>query len=141
MKIAIALSGPGKSGKTTTVRKVYEILSSRRGVAIIEGPRGRVDIRAVLEINQKLVGIESQGDPGGRLERSLKEFKSLGCTVIVCATRSSGGTFDAVEKLAPQYEIKRVVSDAKTPRSRYEDQNRATAVKIVGLVDKRLRGA
>lgn len=60
------------------------------------------DVRAVVRVGGFVIGIESQGDPwckAGRLDKSLAVFVELRCNVIVCATRTSGGTVEAVEEL------------------------------------------
>ena len=58
-----------------------------------------------LEIKGVFIGIESQGDPGNRLEESLQKFRNAKCRIIVCATRNRGATVSAVESLAPEYNI------------------------------------
>ncbi len=60
------------------------------------------EIRAMLTIGGIRIGIESQGDPWkkqARLEPSLALFVRLECEVIVCATRTWGGTLDVVRRL------------------------------------------
>jgi type IV secretory pathway TrbF-like protein len=60
-----------------------------------------------LVINGFRVGIESQGDPGGRLENSLNLFLKKNCDVIVCSTRTKGQTVKAVNKLSKHgYKVK-----------------------------------
>lgn len=104
MKIAIAQSGPEDSGKTSTIRQMYEMLLDKYPNAAVEYllDNSNQDLRAVLAINGIRIGIESQGDPWkkqARLEPSLALFVRLECDVIVCAARQWGGTLDAVRGL------------------------------------------
>lgn len=120
MKIAIAQSGPENAGKTTTIRIMYDLLMDRYPEAVVEFLLDRNDdIRAVVTIGGIKVGIESQGDPWkktARLDPSLALFVRLKCEVIICATRTRGGTVDAFSNL-------KVHGFAITLRSRGRDTN------------------
>jgi len=103
----LALKGTEKSGKSTTIRKVYEILKSEYDSQIsniVEYIIG-VDIKVILVINGIKIGIESQGDPGGRLGESLNEFVEKGCAVIICTTRTRGAKVSLVNGLQPGYRV------------------------------------
>jgi hypothetical protein len=100
MKRAIALKGRANSGKTYTISKVYELLKAKYPAFKEEDFKITVDIRVILIINGFRIGIESQGDPDSRLEKSLNLFIKKECDVIVCATRTRGQTVEAVEKLS-----------------------------------------
>jgi hypothetical protein len=110
MYIAIAQSGPDNTGKTSTFRIMYEMLLQQHPDAEIDYllDHGE-DIRAVATIDDVQIGIESQGDPwkkAARLEPSLALFVRLQCDVIICATRTFGGTVDAVRCLEDDgYEV------------------------------------
>lgn len=94
MNTIIALKGRRKIGKTQTIRTVDELLRAKYPDAIIEHER-------ILNVNGARIGIESQDDPNGRLiKHSLRLFVNRGCQIIICATRTSGGTFNAVDALA-----------------------------------------
>lgn len=107
MKKIIALRGRSNIGKTSTIREVHGLLIKRYPNASSSYEiQGQGDIRMVLTINEGEIGIESQGDPGGRLKESLELFRQVGCHVIVCATRTRGETVEAVKSLRPDYEVK-----------------------------------
>ena len=94
MKTALALNGPKKTGKSQTLRTVVELLTQNHPDATIEHDHTtKADTRLVLNINGWKIGIES------RLVNSLDLFVNAGCDVIVCATRTSGATVDAVNAL------------------------------------------
>lgn len=99
-KIVIANSGFAYTGKSTSIRYVYELLSSRYHPNIIEPKEGynpNQDIKAIIDIPQSdghmvKVGIESQGDPGSRQMKSIDEFVNNGCEIILVACRVKGTT-------------------------------------------------
>lgn len=105
MKKVIALRGVAKLGKSQTIRMAYNLLlaeypTARRDYLII-----RADVRVILTIDAVRIGIESQGDPNGRLEASLDLFRREGCQLIICATRTSGMTVEAVNHLGRNYDL------------------------------------
>ena len=105
-KQVIGLYGTANAGKSTTLRKLYELLTKAYPAAHIEiiHPFG-VDFTVIIEIDGVLIGIESQGDPGSRLAVSIELFKKRGCVIIVCTTRTRGGTVAIVESLKPEFTI------------------------------------
>jgi hypothetical protein len=100
-KKVIALQGVSKMGKSEVVKKVYDLLKAGypQGIILLE-KNYKVDITAILNIKGIKIGIESQGDPYGNLEKGiLDRFVREGCNVIICATRTHGKTVDVVAKL------------------------------------------
>jgi hypothetical protein len=103
LKKVIALWGAARSGKSSTLKIVYMKLSKMAEGVIPGYTEEGTDVRDIFLINGKKVGIESQGDPGSRLGKSLSIFKKEGCELIICATRSKGHTKELVNKLKPLY--------------------------------------
>ncbi|OGJ90451.1 MAG: hypothetical protein A2268_03005 [Candidatus Raymondbacteria bacterium RifOxyA12_full_50_37] len=106
MKILIAVRGVANRGKSASIKKAYQLLKSKYSGANFEEIIFKADIKIIITVKGVKVGIESQGDPSSRLFESLKYFVEVGCQVIICATRTRGETFDAVNALAGQYQIK-----------------------------------
>ena len=104
-KIVIANSGFAYTGKSTSIRYVFELLSSRYHVIEpINGYNPKVDVKAIIEIPQSdghmvKVGIESQGDPGSRQVDSINYFIKEECEIILVACRVKGATKDKVLSL------------------------------------------
>ena len=104
-KIVIANSGFAYTGKSTSIRYVFELLSSRYHVIEpINGYNPNEDIKAIIEIPQSdghmvKVGIESQGDPSSRQMDSINYFINKDCEIILVACRIKGTTKDAVINL------------------------------------------
>ncbi len=105
MRTLIALRGVANCGKSVTIKKAYHLLKEAYPRASVEELFVGADITIIMTIKGTNLGIESQGDPNSRLSKSLKRFVELGCKVIICATRTSGLTYEAVSNLASQYMI------------------------------------
>ncbi|MFA5266204.1 MAG: hypothetical protein WC378_20465 [Opitutaceae bacterium] len=105
MKKIIALWGSADSGKSSSLKIVHKALSKLSGRTIEAFSVSGVDVRDIFIINGVKVGIETQGDPGSRLEESLDIFKNEGCKLIICATRTKGQTTELVNNLKPLYYI------------------------------------
>ena len=122
MKKIIALKGPGNSGKTSTLKFVFDFLKTKYPNApILILKSGSGEIKVIITINGKQVGIESQGDPNSRLEKSLEDFDKEGCEIIFCATRTRGMTVDWVEHYKPSYSV--IFIDKKRDLSGQHDQS------------------
>lgn len=114
-KTIIALSGVEDTGKTTTIKEVCRLLlvaypnaMVKRGYPKKECPASyKGDIWVRIKIEEMWIGIESYGDPGSRLAKSLKKFANDDpcCVVILCATRTYGATVEAVKQMEPQYKV------------------------------------
>ena len=136
-KEVIALRGKGKVGKSQTICKTYYLLRNKHETAKREYEILRkIDIRVIITINGVKIGIESQGDPGGRLKKSLLLFVNVGCTIIICATRTSGQTVNVVNDMQPNYEVLWLEQVVKLSESDQRVSNDAMAERIVREVEK-----
>ncbi len=106
-KVIIALHGIANCGKSSVIKEIDKIIQQTYSVEIkkyaeqgFKAPQENRDIVKIYELThngKKLqIGIESQGDPNSRIFKSLPIFKKINCDIIICATRSSGKTCDAV---------------------------------------------
>ena len=109
MKTIIAIKGKSKTGKSTTLKKVYKQLKAKYPSAHITHEKITVgitdDVRVIMEVNGQKIGIESLGDYPGDLNDSLDLFIREQCVIIVCATRTKCGTVDAVERLKAEFQF------------------------------------
>ena len=106
-KVIIALHGIANCGKSSVIKEIDKIIQQTYSIAVNEHAGQKFqdsndtgDIFKIYELihnKKKLqIGIESQGDPNSRIFKSLPIFKKINCDIIICATRSSGKTCDAV---------------------------------------------
>jgi ABC-type multidrug transport system ATPase subunit len=130
----IALYGRSNIGKTTTLKLVVEKLKKLPNATFqvfTETP----DIKVIITIGKTKIGIESQGDPDGRLEESLDYFIRVECDVIICATRTWGATTELVKNRAKPENIHWIKKFSGGDRK--EDQDRSDlekAAEILALV-------
>lgn len=100
-KTIIVLRGLARTGKTGSLRELARHLLARTRWQPVPGYSSTVpahgDFRIVVQINGKIVAIESQGDPNSDFPRRLGELTTtIHADVIFCATRTSGETVNAV---------------------------------------------
>lgn len=106
MKTILALWHVGDKGKTETLREFAKILLSmypnfRPIFPMPTTISATSDFRLVVEINGKIVGIESQGDPNTDLENRLIDLAdNFQCEIILCASRTKGETVAAVDNIS-----------------------------------------
>ena len=101
MKKVFALKGRRSIGKSQTIKTFVELLRTKYPTARVEHEHRT---RVVLGINGVKIGVESTGENIGRIQASFDLFASLDCEVIICATRTTGKTVNAVNAL-PGYEV------------------------------------
>lgn len=106
-KLVIANLGRADMGKTTSIRKVFNILSTKYPETTYTIDSSNGEVKATIKIGDVLVGIETQGDPGTRMPDSLDEFVNMECGIILVACRSTAYTLRyKVESLEEKgYEI------------------------------------
>ncbi len=104
-KAIIALRGKTNVGKTETIKMVHDLILSKYPNALKKVKWLRTDITVFITINGVKIGIESQGDPGSRLFKSIDLFVKEQCDVIICATRTRGATVIAIESRSQTYNV------------------------------------
>ena len=92
MKKVIAIEGPADSGKSETIRKVYEELTTRlvrtRHIRFsVEANPKPKETAAILTVNGIKIGLVSEGDTPATLSKSLLSLELQGCTIIICSSR------------------------------------------------------
>jgi hypothetical protein len=140
----LALRGPGNSGKTEAIVLVVERLAKyliepvKRGYPRRDDSYGRPRPpevrRAILRINDVLVGIASPGDDDKQVKRFVKPLIADGCQVIVCATRTDPSkamsALKELSKTAPGYEIE-YIDKKQSSRNAATAENQKMADYIV----------
>ena len=141
MTKVFALKGRRNVGKSQTIRTVDELLRAKYPNARVEHElRTRVELRVVLSINGVKIGIESTGENIKRIQASFDLFVSLGCEIIICATRTTGKTVNAVNAL-PRYEVVWLEQQAQSAPFEQVLSNLAMARHIVEETEKSIASA
>ena len=83
----IALWGRQKTGKTTTLKMVYNELKAK-GYSLLHKPdENEGDFYAIFEIDGIKVGLFTGGDNAGCLDEPFKAFLKAECAICITASR------------------------------------------------------
>jgi len=105
MKTVLTIWHSGDKGKTETLREFANLLITTHPTFRPIFPTTTTisvtgDFRLVVEINGKIIGIESQGDPNTNLQNRLIDLAdNFHCEIILCSSRTRGDTVAAVDNL------------------------------------------
>lgn len=137
-KLVIANWGVGEKGKSSSVKNVFALLSEKfPSIVLINNG----DIKAMVQIGEVLVGIESQGDPKSRQGESLRNFQKMGCDIIVCASRSYGETCENIKDLKNHgYQVVWTQNDRTDDETMHDYLNRRYAERVVEMIEDRIEG-
>lgn len=102
-KILIAVSGTAHIGKSSAILAVLNNIENYFPQADVKVIIPGSDVKALVKINNIVIGIESQGDPNSRLKESLQDFAAQNCDIIVCASRTSGMTVDWIDNMFTEH--------------------------------------
>lgn len=114
----IADCGHGYMGKSTSIKGVWNILSNKYPNNLIKDDG---DVQGVVNINNCLIGIESQGDPDSRMPESIDDFEQIGCDIILTACRTRGETYNKLFELYFWYNYEIIL--APNPHPYYYKHN------------------
>lgn len=141
MKKVFALKGRRNLGKNQTIRTVDELLRAKYPTATVEHEhRTKAELRVVLSINGVKIGVESTGGNSERMQSSFDLFVSHGCDVIICATRTTGKTVNAVNTLR-EYEVVWLEQQVQSAPFEQVLSNLAMARHIVEETEKSITSA
>lgn len=97
-QIVIVLQGKGERGKSTTLRRLIEILEKENAEKIGEPEKERKknDTWAAFEYNGRIIGITTSGDNEDELKPVIEYELPENCNIIVCAARTKGSSVDYI---------------------------------------------
>lgn len=142
-KLVIANSNIAEQGKSSSIIEVFNQLSKKypTNVKILEDD---YDIKAIVIVKGVKIGIESQGDPGSRLETSMKYFVSQDCKIIVAACRTKWDTYNTIASLNQHgYDIIWATNDVfcdKENNLAIKYLNKKYAKHVIKLIEDRING-
>lgn len=143
MKTIIAVTGTRGCGKTSSICLAYEMLLKAYPDAKIvnhwPAGRARKDINATVIIGRVKLGFNSMGDPYSHFPERLDKLVSENCSIIICATRTRGETYNAVEVHSKKFNIDRVFKKPALDVDR-EKENKVTAKLILKKIESALQG-
>jgi cellulose biosynthesis protein BcsQ len=108
MNTIIAIWNSGGKGKSSTILNLANLLMSSFIHKVIYCDKKpstlTIDFTLILEINGKIIALESKGDPKTDLEKRLNNIAvKYHPNLIICSTRTRGETVHAVHNTANKY--------------------------------------
>lgn len=99
-KTMICINAPTNTGKTSTIKKVHELLGGKEEVRNQEG-----DFVDVLMYENTVIGCESEGDPPGAAQWQALEYLmgKKKCDIVIGASRTRDKTINNVKTLLKKY--------------------------------------
>jgi len=142
MKTIVAIWNTGGKGKSTTILNLANLLISRPHTPIFcsqpDITKLVVDFRLVIKIGGKTIALESQGDPGTKLEDRLRNIEKLyNPDLIICSTRTRGETVHAIENVARDFEYDTIWTSTYQVTHDFEVANHAKAEHLLDLIIRR----
>ena len=139
MGYIICDSAPANWGKTTTLLEVAKLFKSNQSLYTISSPKtiNGIDEWLVVKVKatNKIIIVQTQGDNASAFqdtENYLKRTKNP-VDIIICASRSSGNSYQKVLDIANSYGYKRIMFSNFCPMDRTLFSN--TTISQVNLVD------
>ena len=142
MPTAYALQGSHDSGKTSTLKRVNEIL--RKKYTVINTIKdesnslGNPDYECIydIKVNDKTIriGIISGGDEWECIRKILQHFQRHQCEIVFCACRSRGKTVAEVKNNYPQsYFLQKDRESNPSKRAQADERAALGLIKMAGL--------
>jgi hypothetical protein len=142
MKTIIAVRNSGGKGKSSTILELANLMMTTfPNHKITYSNKNEkdltIDFRLVIEINEKKLVFESQGDPGTQLEERLEDIVSkYKPQLIFCTCRTRGETVDAIKKIAAKHTYNEIWTSTYDTTLSNQVVNKIKAVHLYDLVDK-----
>lgn len=95
----IGLYGHGQCGKSATLNELKELLR-KVGKSISLAPHPYCEMPETFEYQGRRVCVAPAGDTREIVEANCRYFKQKGCDVAISATRTKGGSVDALNEFA-----------------------------------------
>ena len=122
-KVVIALYGPGRKGKTTTLNLLIKSLG---------GPEETEDRQLRLTYGRKRIAIATYGDDEWQLNKNIKFFDEKSCDIYITSTRTKGDT----KKVLKQYAKTDIIWIGKNYSDSLHDLiNEAQAKELHAFID------
>lgn len=141
MNKIIALRGRGGSGKSSTIKYLYNILIDKKGFKQIEGrsPQIKGDFTAILSKDGIVIGLTSLGDTYNLVYDKLKFLVDNKCLICISACRTfdkkQPGTNAAVESFK-SYEYEYIEKTINNDEYSQAKTNEKDAERILDAINK-----
>lgn len=139
MNTIIAIWNTAGKGKSSTILELanlliknypnYNLIYSSKDVNNLS-----IDFRLIIEINNKVIALESQGDPGTKLEIRLNQIiKNHTPNLIFCTCRTRGETVNAINNTVKNHGFDKVWTSTYDMNHSYQQVNKLKARYLIDL--------
>lgn len=132
MKKIIALYRCAKTGKTSTLNLLIELLDKNKEV---EEARLTEDRRVSIFYSNKKIAVTTWGDNGFELKENIKFFKKENCDILVTATRTRGETTEILNDYAKEINTEIIWIEKNISAKLEELINQSQAKDINAIID------
>ena len=101
----VGLYGHSNYGKSETLNELKELLRAA-GKSISSEPHPWSELAETFEYNGLVVCVAPEGYSREIAESNCRYFKMKGCDVAISATRTKGGSADALNEFADSEDVK-----------------------------------
>ena len=139
MKTILAIWNSSSKGKSSTILEIAKHL-------LIQFPNNSViycdknvnnltiDFRLVMKINGKIIVLESQGDPGTKLEKRLIEIvNQYNPDLIFCTCRTRGETVTAINNTVKNHGFDKIWTSTYDMNHSHQQVNELKARHLIDL--------
>lgn len=133
MKAMICFWGLSEIGKTSAIKTIWQNLKNGSNPPL---DISSDDICDIVYLDNHKIGIESQGDPYSKQTEWIDILIKEECEIIICASRTKGGTVKIVESRAQDYgyELIWISPLSSIQDSLHSDLNSITSESIIKLI-------
>lgn len=128
----IMLLGKSRCGKTSTIHKVYEILTKDTPNVIFQEDDGD-DFSAILAYKGKKIAFHSLGDFARQVIDAMYEYCDKGCDVLICAGNETFVTPPRKAKIFSS--LPPIIKEKNLDATQFDANNTLYANKIITLLN------
>ena len=132
MKKIIALYRRSKTGKTSTLNLLIELLDKNKK---IEKERLKEDRRVSISYGSKKIAVTTWGDNGFELKENIKFFEEENCDILVTATRTRGETTEILTDYAKEIDTEIIWIEKNISKKMEDLINQSQAKDINAIID------
>ncbi len=139
MKTILTISHSAGKGKSSTIKEfARSIVAGFPNHTIIfseTSPFNPIsDFRLIIEINGKIIAVESKGDPSSGLRNRLNEIQIFKPDVIICASRTRGSTVSDIDSFASENSYQQVWTSTYQVDKNHDQVNKLKAKHTLELL-------
>lgn len=140
MSTIVTIWNTSNKGKSATILELAKIFLSKSSTVIFSSKDIidlTIDFRLIIEVNGKIVALESQGDPGTELEKRLNNIvNTYSPDLIFTTSRTRGETIWAINNVAKSHKYDKIWTSTYQISKNHKIANQAKAEHLFDLISK-----